>query len=399
MFLALISLKGFFSGAETCGCFGAVRIPPGPVALADFAAVLAIWTCCDRRSIREPARVGLRFVAFLVGTAAIGGIATLTVANTSPATQRIFDVAPRLYDEGNYRRAKYELPIVNTTDERVRFRRTIGSSCGCANAMLAQHTLGRGDGTTLHVEIDHTGIVGARTVFLTLTDDQDRRWEYTVRASAYPRIRFDSTELYLGELSPGTTHERTIVAHTYAIDGTPPMPVLVSADSPHVRASVGASRLEQLPDSVTRRVTDVHLAIVAPTTSLGDVIRLTVACEADVSNKAHLPIRWSLQSPYRVSPERLFFGSRRSPQDSLRDLVLVRRKDGGEFRVTDVAIGDATISYRAEPMDDRRLWRIWVEVDSAAKHPIWTELTLHTDSETVPTIVIPVAFLGDSLRG
>jgi hypothetical protein len=50
---ALVAAAKALSGATTCDCFGAVSAPPGPVALLDLSAVMALW-CFAPKSPKPP---------------------------------------------------------------------------------------------------------------------------------------------------------------------------------------------------------------------------------------------------------------------------------------------------------------------------------------------------------
>lgn len=396
--LGIWSLIGAVSGRESCACFGAAKIPPGPVSLFDGACVLALWICCERASIRAPACMKFRVTAFMTVAVTAGIGATLAIASYAPAAERAFVVAPRVYDETNHAAVAYELRIVNTTDKIVRFDDKIASSCGCTTTKLGQQVLDPGASTALHVHIDHRGIVGMRTVFLTLTDDTNRRWQYTVKAPAYPRIQFERADVNAGDVLPGASHHRTVVVHTYAIGDTPPIPGVVHVDSPHVSASLGASRVEAIDKSVTRRASNVHLAITPPLAVARHVTQITVAChgsDARTTATAKLRLDWSVRSDFRVSPERVFLGEPRAKEPHSRQTVIVETKSGASFRVKNVAARDGAVRCQARPANNNRVWEITIEVNSSAAHgPMWTEIVVETDSEETPTIVIPVAFAG-----
>jgi hypothetical protein len=58
-----VSLDKALGGANDCGCFGPVSIPPTWVTLFDGAAILALWAT-ERTRFRPPRFIRTRAVAF-----------------------------------------------------------------------------------------------------------------------------------------------------------------------------------------------------------------------------------------------------------------------------------------------------------------------------------------------
>jgi hypothetical protein len=395
--LAGVSITNAWHGSETCGCFGAARIPPGPVALDDASIVLAFWLCCDRVSIRPPRGFTLRFVIFLAAAGAGGALASAAMATYSSAAQHVFDFPPHIYSDDDYVPAAYSLSVVNSRKTPVRFC-DLRSSCGCTKAHLRKEELAPGEEGTLDLEINQRGIVGMRTVFIALVDDVGTFWEYTVNAPAYPVIRLEPADLYLGELLPGGRGERSITLYTFAMGRDPLVPRVGQIDSANVSVDVGESRLEALDDSVMRRATDFRVTVKAPVAverQIGHISLIQPLQGGGDAPAATLRVHWFVQSAFRLSSERLFFGDQRgSSADRMRRDITIERENGAAFQVTAATSADEAVECEASHDETKRVWTLRVLVDLSKVHgPLSTRISITTDCRETPLISLPLSII------
>lgn len=81
---ALVSLASVVSGAESCGCFGRVRLHPGYTLALDVVLVAALWRARPGREGRDPALPWRRLQMAGAGWLCLAGPMTWAVMSFSP---------------------------------------------------------------------------------------------------------------------------------------------------------------------------------------------------------------------------------------------------------------------------------------------------------------------------
>jgi hypothetical protein len=399
--LAAVSLSSMLAAESTCaGCFGRLaRIPAWAMFVFDVAAVSALWLAQAEASRRRSSGAASRFSIFaIVAIGTVSGAAT-AMATHSPPSQRVFVLPPHIYDGETLAPAFYELPVVNDTQEPVRLL-DVRTSCGCTKHELRDNTLAPGQSTTVALQIDARGIIGTRTVFVALTDTTENVWaEYTVKLAAFPRIAFESPDIYIAPLRPHCKVSRTVTVDTYALTGDePPSVSIASSDPVNVRAKAGPSIVPSTSHGVLKRSTKVQLDLLAPAVTAHQVTRIAAKCSDRETGNIHtalLRVHWAVESVCRLAPARIFVDCC-GKDGRVQRTVTIQRDDGRQFNLTRVECRHVAIRCAPSPSGraPQKAWTVSVEIDpSQISEPIWSTIEVETADADAPLLSLPIAVL------
>jgi hypothetical protein len=223
-------------------------------------------------------------------------------------------------------------------------------------------------------------------------------WSYTVNAPAYPALRVQPQQLYLGALPPGSQEERELVIDTYAPAGSEPLePRLIAVDNPQVTARLGDSRLDVLEDSVVHRATKLLVSVATPFEVDRHVAHLTVGGAGSTEalpKERRVTVSWMVASPLRLSPERIFLSNEaKGSSERVRRVVTIMRGDGAPFAITRILASDEAITAEYQ-VDGPRTWTVTITIDmSRVVSHLAEKVVLETDCRDAPSISIPVAVI------
>jgi len=200
--------------------------------------------------------------------------------------------------------------------------------------------LAPGEETFLEVEVQMTRDGGKRRVGCVLEAADGRQWSHVVETVAYPYLQFaDRLEnVAFGELDPGQRTERVLRVwlHAPGLNSAPPTIISVESGDPAVVCRVERyGPVEVLPDrSGTRRAAEVRVRVAASGESGPHAVPGCVRFAGEgISGERSFTISWVVRSRYELYPRRVHLGSVAKHASPFRRRVLIRRADGGAFRL------------------------------------------------------------------
>lgn len=383
---SLVALFKGLHGEESCGCFGAVEINPWYVFVFDavaVAALLALPKVCGRRLsghrsslLRGALTLALVACALLLGAEAASPL-------FEGGSSFVHQVTP-IFGSGELV-VKCDLPVVNTYAKAVSFS-NVQASCGCSKAELRQTDLAPGARTFLHLEVHMGPNGGQRRITCVLEAGAGERQVHRVNVAAYRALQFatGSPHVTFGQVYAAERAEKSLDLFLYGKgpERPPPKVVAVEVDSPDLSAAFhNSDEWALLSDgSGTRRKCTLHLHLRAR----GAAGRQFAAFKVRYAREGkpgfvRATALWTVDSVYRVTPERIHLGALSSLPKSVRRAVDIERRDGRSLNVLSVDVDSDDVSVASVQRIDSRRARVVFDVHPTRETAVFEEVRVKTD--------------------
>jgi len=307
----------------------------------------------------------------------------------------IYDLPPALATENNV--LLYRIPVVNDSERRVNFKE-VKSSCGCAEATLEKTQLEPGEKTELRVGL--RGLRGGTrsSVSCMLVPEAGSPWKYGVRYSVFNGLDTDpSTTIAFGAVDANVAVERTGEVILNHRAGEAPPTVRVESTEPslvQVELSPTSPAEGKVTDGLVRSVAEFKVTLAAQKRSGPGRCRLTIASGEDDSRVSkELQVNWYVRRMYQLKPERLFFRSVNQDSNVVR-LIAVERHDQKPFSITEIQVPHPALTCKATTSGKAPRHEVEISLNmDAVQGTFARELTIHTDWDEQPEILVPVSYV------
>ena len=290
-------------------------------------------------------------------------------------------------------RVEHTFSIANTTNRTLHVDR-VAKGCACTNVSIESNEIAPGGQASLTMTVDLRGRSGPFAAECIVHHDAGVPLRFRVEVEIYPRIEFQPHAIYLGTVQAKESITRQFSIVTYA-RGSVPAERQLSITPADTDASLRTleTSTEQLADGFTRRTTSVSLELTTP----GEVGRGDLAINTELTVPERLEssmrVEWFVESPYRLSPQRAFFGSVDAANGKMRKVVSIDRADGSPFTTGGVASGsDALVCTCATAGTPAMTHDIELQLaPSEVEEFFYTEVAVTLEDDRYPIVRIPVA--------
>jgi hypothetical protein len=292
-----------------------------------------------------------------------------------------------------------EVPLLNDTEQEVRFT-SVQTSCGCAQAILAEDFIPPGGTSKLRLEIRPS--LGSRIISCSLTTSNNKPCQLLIDLHFTQRIMFSVADLGLGKQTPNSTIRRRLsLRMVQTIDDAAPWKLeSLASDSSQVSSIVHEAGDSTSENGDRVRDYDIDLSIDTglPAHTYSTALTATAISPSGESVIASLPVSWKTAGIYNVQPASAYFNLRTiatDPNDPPCCTLRIDRSDGTPPKGLEIrsvtGLDNADVKVHLETNHDHAILHVILEhVPALNKLYASGLIEISTADQAQNTLTIPI---------